>query len=303
LQNLNNYKFDLLLRKILIFYRFETHAENVNGKRVVKSNNFPQLLGLFGTDIAQKFAERIFKYIANNHEYIDKQQYFTYLDLYHHGDVKERCRITFKLMTDSTKGDIVKKQNFIDYLNLILSAIKKVHPSAAENMLTEKEMEILFKKISKNRDYFTLEDFEDIYNKKPELLSWIDYFKNNDEDILYSMDNNIKKLLQESQIFFSLFYKNLVNNDLFDYLQSDNYLSQIIYDIENFCKKMNKEIKKIDKKYSIDLKRILEIPNQKDLQNDKIKRDGSLNIRQSKNFNGGLNYLSAKNSKNSIIYF
>jgi len=180
-------------------------------------------------------------------------------------------------MADSPKGDVVSKQNFIDYLNLILSAIKKVHPSAAENMLSEKEMEILFKKISKNRDYFNLEDFETMYNKKPELLSWIDYFKNNDEDILFSMDNNIKKLLQESQIFFSNFHKNLLKNDFFDVLKTDKYLSQIIINIENFCKKINREIKKINNKHSIDLKRILENPNAKDFHNIEKKREVSLN--------------------------
>ena len=203
-------------------------------------------------------------------------------------------------MTDSTKGDVVSKRNFIDYLNLILNAIKKVHPSAAENMLTEKEMEILFKKISKNREFFTLEDFENMYNKKPELLSWIDYFKNNDEDILFSMDNNIKKLLQESQNFFAAFYKNLVNNDFFDMLKADNYLGNVINDIESFCKKLNKEIKKINNKHSIDLKRILENPNAKDLHWEKVKREGSISVYQNMAAAGSFNLVNAKNSKSRI---
>jgi hypothetical protein len=266
----------------------------------VKSLNFPELLGLFGTDIAQKFAQRIFKYIANNHEYIDQAQYFTYLDLYHHGDVKERCKITFKLMTDSTKGDVVSKQNFIDYLNLILNAIKKVHPSAAENMLTEKEMEILFKKISKNREFFTLEDYENMYNKKPELLSWIDYFKNNDEDILFSMDNNIKKLLLESQNFFVNFHKMLIKNDVFDMLKGDKYLGNMINDIESFCKKLNKQIKKINNKHSIDLKRILENPNAKDLHGERGKREGSISNYQNIAATNSLNMVAPKNSKSCM---
>lgn len=198
-------------------------------------------------------------------------------------------------MTDSTKGDVVSKQNFIDYLNLILNAIKKVHPSAAENMLTEKEMEILFKKISKNRDFFTLEDFENMYNQKPELLSWIDYFKNNDEDILFSMDNNIKKLLQESQNFFAAFHKNLVKHHIFDMLKADKYLSNIICDIESFCKKLNKEIKKINNKHSIDLKRILENPNAKDLHGEKAKKEKSIGIFQAAA--SSFNLVAAKNSR------
>lgn len=200
-------------------------------------------------------------------------------------------------MTDSTKGDVVSKQNFIDYLNLILNAIKKVHPSAAENMLTEKEMEILFKKISKNREFFTLEDFEYIYNKKPELLSWIDYFKNNDEDILFSMDNNIKKLLQESQNFFSNFYKLIIKNDIFDMLKSDKCLGSMISDIEIFCKKLNKEIKKINNKHSIDLKRILENPNAKDIHGERGKREGSITNHPNVGATGSFNLVAAKNSK------
>lgn len=264
---------------------------------MVRYSKFPWLLGLLGTDIAEKFADRIFKVIAGNAEFITKAEYFAYLELYHHGEVKERCRITFKLMAGSTSQEVVYKQNFIDYLNLILSAIKKVHPSAAENLLTEKDMEILFKKISKNREYFNLEDFESIYNKKPELLSWIDYFKNNDEDILFSMDNNIKKLLQESQSFFAGFYRLLSNSDLFGMLKGEKIFTQIISEIDIFCKKINREIRKINNKHAIDLKRILENP-----KNSFIKRDSNFAGNYPHNHAASsLNVINARSSK-SILF-
>jgi len=205
-------------------------------------------------------------------------------------------------MTDTMKGDRVSKQNFIDYLNLIKSAIKKVAPPAADEMLTEKDMEFLFKKISKNRDYFTLEDFETMYNKKPELLSWIDYFKNNDEDILFSMDNCIKKLLQEAQNFFAAFYKNLVKNDIFDMIKGDKYLGNTINDIESFCKRLNKEIKKINNKHSVDLKRILENPNAKDLYGEKAKKEGSYNVFQNSATAGSSHKIATKKLSRKCIY-
>jgi len=268
----------------------------------VKSNNFPQLLGLFGTDIAQKFTEKIFKYIANNSEYIDKSQYFTYLDLYHHGDVKERCRITFKLMTNSTKGDRVYKQDFITYLILILNAIKKVHPSATQNLLTEKDMEILFKKISKSREYFTQEDFEDLYNKKPELLSWIDYFKNNDEDILFSMDNNMKKLLKESHDFFSKFSKNFYRSDIMQVFDKNEAFQEMLTDIEKFCKKLNKEIKKINSKHSLDLKRILENTNSKDMFDENLRFSTNVNNNNKIEFRSSYNNNNLKSKSSKDIH-
>jgi hypothetical protein len=180
-------------------------------------------------------------------------------------------------MTNSTKGDRVYKQDFITYLILILNAIKKVHPSATENLLTEKDMDILFRKISKGREYFTQEDFEDLYNKKPELLSWIDYFKNNDEDILFSMDNNIKKLLQESHKFFTKFTKNFQKSDLLHMFNKNEEFEEILFDIEKFSKKLNKEIKKINSKHSLDLKRILEKTNSKDMFDEKLRLTSTFN--------------------------
>ena len=177
-------------------------------------------------------------------------------------------------MTDSTKGDRVYKKNFKEYLNLIVNAIKKVHPSASQNLLSENEMDILFLKISKNREYFTLEDFENLYQKKPELLSWIDYFKNNDEDILYSMDNNIKKLLSEAQKFFSNFTSYFIESDILNVFSDGDSFGEMINDIDSICKKMVKEIKKINIKHRLDLKRILENTNSKRIFDS--KKDGKI---------------------------
>lgn len=187
--------------------------------------------------------------------FITLKQYLKYVDLYHHGDANERCKVTFKLMS-GTKNDKVELKEFTDYLQLILGAIKKVHPAATDNLLTKKDMEILFYKISKNRKSFNYDDFENIYHKKPELISWIDYFKKNDDDILYSMDDNIKKLVHISLKFFENFSLKS-NQNLFSMIQNDSYLKDTVYDIDNFCKKLDKEKKKIDDLYGFDLKRIL----------------------------------------------
>jgi hypothetical protein len=200
-------------------------------------------------------------------------------------------------MTNSTKGDRVYKHDFTTYLILILNAIKKVHPSATENLLTEKDMEILFQKISKGREYFTQEDFEDLYNKKPELLSWIDYFKNNDEDILFSMDNNIKKLLQESHKFFTKFSKNFLKSDLLQIFNTNDEFKEILFDIEKFTKKLNKEIKKINSKHSLDLKRILEKTNSKDMFDEKFRLTSTFNYSNNNSEFRNINNLKSKSSK------
>lgn len=170
-------------------------------KKVIPKKKFPKLLGLFGTDIAEEFAFSIFDAISDDGEYLSIAEYLKYVDIYHHGDINERCLITFKLM-DKDKKNMVSYSKFKDYLNLILSAIEKVQPQA-DSLLSNKEIGDLFNKISLGKEHFTFEDFKHTFINKPELLSWIDYFKNNDEDLIEYLNLNIKSILI---MFFKFFY-------------------------------------------------------------------------------------------------
>ena len=183
------------------------NAENLNDESTpdykvmaVNKKTFPELLGIIGTDIAEEFAFSIFEAITDC-KYLVLEQYLRYINIYHHGDENERCLITFKLM-DKDKDGKIKLKHFKSYLMLILSAIEKVQPTK-EPLLLDQEIEDLFKKISSGKVAFTFEDFRETFFNKPELISWIDYFKNNAEDIIGFLNNGVKSLFI---IFFKFFY-------------------------------------------------------------------------------------------------
>ena len=52
------------------------------------------------------------------------------------------------------------------------------------DLMSERDIELLFFHISKGKSSFSYDEFEDIYREKPELVSWFDYFKNDKGDIL-----------------------------------------------------------------------------------------------------------------------
>jgi Ca2+-binding EF-hand superfamily protein len=213
---------------IIILLRFYEHAINER----VKREKFPELLGLLGTDIAENFAFRIFDTFASDKKTIQLNEYLKYVDVYHHGDENERCRVTFKLMDKSSDGTITCDE-FENYLNLIISAIKKVHPGAMDNLLSQREMKKLFQNISNNKESFNYADFELVYHKKPELLSWIDYFKNNDEEVLYLINNNLKTLIKILETFFHNFH-HAMQNTLNTRSEMFN-LTQATEEITKFC--------------------------------------------------------------------
>jgi hypothetical protein len=132
----------------------------------------------------------------------------------------------------------VSLNEFQEYMSLIIRAINKVHPGATDNLLTEKEITLLFCKISSDKEYFDFSDFELVYNKKPELLSWIDYFKNNDEDVLYFINSNIKYLFLLQQNFFTNFHKLMSNFNIKNIKPAteeiDKYIKSIKHKRKNF---------------------------------------------------------------------
>ena len=219
---------------------FYNNAEN--GKVTLK--NFPPLLGMLGTQISRDYADRIFLAFSSNKEEITLCEYLKYIDIYHYGDDKERCRVTCKLI-DKKGNDKITYEDFKDYIQLILNTIKKINSGFTNDHMSEKDIQTLFYHISKKSDYFTSKDFEEIYNEKPELVSWIDYFKNNSSDVLIIINDNINYLLKAINYFFETF-----KNTIEEILGKDNLdLGILIKEMDEynigFQKRQKKFLKKI----------------------------------------------------------
>ena len=188
---------------------FMLYQDNKTGN--VFLENFPKLLGIFGTDIAEDIAHRIFEIFSGNKDYITLSEYLKYIDVYHYGDETERCNVTCKLMDFNNSGNI-NLENFTKYINLIIGAVRKVNPGLKSELFSEEDIEVLFNKISNNKEYFTYDEFAMIYNEKPEILSWIDYFKNDNNDILLIIHKYIKKIIK---YLYNFNYK--INNIIKNY--------------------------------------------------------------------------------------
>ena len=224
-------------------YYTELYYNSVD-KGKVTMKNFPPLLGMLGTELVREFADRIFLAFSSNKEDITLCEYLKYIDIYHYGDDKERCKVTCKLI-DKKGNDKITYEDFKDYIQLILNTIKKVNSGFKTENMSEKDIKTLFYHISKKGEYFTTKDFEEIYNEKPELVSWIDYFKNNSSDVLVIINDNIVSLLKSINYFFETF-----KNTLVKILEKDDLDLQVIIDEMNeynicFQKRQKKFLKKI----------------------------------------------------------
>ena len=165
---------------------------------------------MLGTDIAENFADRIFEAFSSNKVNINLCEYLKYVDVYHYGDEHERCRVTLKLMDYSGDGKITL-QNFKNYISLIMMAVRKVNPGVMPDLLSDSDVKNLFYKISDGKDTFTFDNFKKVYDEKPELVSWIDYFKNSNNDILLIINDNIRLLIRTIREFLNSFAQNLKN--------------------------------------------------------------------------------------------
>lgn len=85
-------------------------------------------MGLLGTEIATTFAKRIFDIFSSDKKQITLGEYLKYIDIYHHGEENERCLITYKLI-DKDDDQKVTEKEFMEYINLIIAAVKKVQGS------------------------------------------------------------------------------------------------------------------------------------------------------------------------------
>ena len=242
--NLNQYRLNNEQR-IAYTNLFNENASS-NGK--VKRENFLPLLGFFGTKIAQDFSDRMFLVLSKGNQEITLEQYLSYIDTYHYGDIHERCLYTCKLMDTKQKGKI-ELEDFQSYINLIISTVKKVNNTLTKkDLMSEKDIEYLFYHISQGKLYFTYNDFENIYQEKPELVSWFDYFKNDKEDILLIIHEFIPVILK----IFNDFIINFMN-DLFLLLDKEEEINlelifqKVLNYSNNLEKKLNEFIKKVSK--------------------------------------------------------
>ena len=222
-----------------LFYT-ELFYDNAVGGKVLK-NNFLPLLGMLGTQIAEEFAERIFLAFSSNKKEITLCEYLKYIDIYHYGDDRERCRVTCKLIDKQSTG-IIKLEDFKSYINLIMNAVKKVNGGSNEALMSDQDVRDLFYHISKDKESFTYQEFEDIYKEKPELVSWFDYFKNNKEDMLLIINQNVKNLLNMITEFLTSFM-----NELFKVLDNEEGIDLKIF-VEKVCHYSN-ELEKFRKKF------------------------------------------------------
>ena len=205
---------------------------------------------MLGTQIAQEFSDRIFKAFSSNQQEITICEYLKYIDIYHNGDDRERCTVTCKIMDVKNDGKITFDE-FEDYLRLIINAIKKINLGDF-NILTKDEIKILFYKISEGNEFFTYNQFENLYKEKPELISWIDYFKNNKDDVLLIVNDNIIDLLNLFNKFFSDFINEIKNfilnlNNFGNKNNNKNCLNEMIILINDFVKDFEKKQKKFFK--------------------------------------------------------
>ena len=269
---------------------FMMYQDNKTGN--VYLDQFPKLLGIFGTDIAEDIAKRIFEIFSGNKNYITLSEYLKYVDVYHYGDETERCNVTCKLMDFNNSGNI-RLSDFKKYINLIIGAVRKVNPSLKSELFSEEDIEVLFNKISNNKEYFTYNEFATVYNEKPEILSWIDYFKNDSNDILLIIHKNIKKIIknlyklnfQINSIIKNYRHKNFEkgeNNDkIKEFLDLIIKIQKIFNNFKHDVNMQNEQFMNFAKNYQISLRNLFSIISQND--DDKDEEDDFDNVNDNNN--------------------
>ena len=267
---------------------FMLYQDNKTGN--VYLENFPKLLGIFGTDIAEDIAKRIFEIFSGNKDYITLSEYLKYIDVYHYGDETERCNVTCKLMDFNNSGNI-SLSNFTKYINLIIGAVRKVNPGLKSELFSEEDIEVLFNKISNNKEYFTYDEFAMVYNEKPELLSWIDYFKNDSNDILLIIHKNIKKIIKNlynfnfkiNNIIKSYRHKNFDkrenNEKIKDFFDLMSKIQTLFNEFKKDVQLQNEQFMNFAKNNQISLRNLFSIISEKEDKDDDDDSDyGDNNI-------------------------
>ena len=282
-----------------VFYT-QLFYDNAVGGKVLK-NNFLPLLGMLGTSIAEEFAERIFLAFSSNKKDITLCEYLKYIDIYHYGDDRERCRVTCKLIDKNSTG-LIKLEDFKSYINLIMNAVQKVNGGADNSLMSDQDIRDLFYHISKDKESFTYQEFEDLYKEKPELVSWFDYFKNNKEDLLLIINQNMNNLLDIIIEFLQSFME-----DIFAVMEQEQEI-----DVSGFMQKVyffSSELEKTRKKF---LKKIskFNIRNTFDKLQNNVQNQKTMNLintlqkkilNEDSNLNRGLTNSSIKANKKNVL--
>ena len=261
--NVNQYR---LSKEQRIFYTELFNENATDGK--VKKENFLPLLGILGTQISKQFCERMFYVLSKGQPEIILEDYLNYVDTYHYGDSHERCLYTCKLMDTKQKG-IIDFEDFRSYINLIIDTVKKVNNSLSyqSDIISESDIRHLFLHISKGKKYFDYNDFENIYQDKPELVSWFNYFNNDKEDILLIINENLQTILKEMYEFLIVFM-----DELFYLLDKENEIN-----LDSIFQKVSKYNYKLEKVISMFIDKISKFKNITAFYNNKDQ--GYLNSR------------------------
>jgi hypothetical protein len=138
-----------------------------------------------------------------------------------------------------------------------MNAVQKVNGGSEGIFMSDQDIRDLFYHISKDKESFTYQEFEDIYKEKPELVSWFDYFKNNKEDMLLIINQNVKNLLNMITEFLSSFLTELLKAleqeekelDLSVFIQKVYHYSN---ELDIFRKKFLKKISKFSIRTTFD---------------------------------------------------
>ena len=274
-QNQNLLRLRLTIQEKKYYSNLFMQFKDPNSGHVLLEN-FPKLLGILGTDIAEDIAQRIFQIFSGNKDYITLNEYLKYIDVYHYGDKNERCNLTCKLMDFNNDGQVTFNE-FFKYINLIIGAVRKVNPYLKSELFSRDDIKILFNKISNNKDYFTYDEFFMVYNEKPEIISWIDYFKNDSDDSLLILHKYIRKIIKN----FCKFSKEVINlfkdykkknseNEKKNELEINKILGlvtgfeKIFSEFETEINSQNNKLMNFAKKNKISLRNLIEILLQKD---------------------------------------
>ena len=268
--------------------------------------NFPKLLGILGTDIAEDIAQRIFEIFSGNKNYITLAEYLKYIDVYHYGDKNERSNLTCKLMDFNHDGQI-SFEEFYKYINLIIGAVRRVNPYLKSELFSRDDIKVLFNKISNNKDYFTYDEFFIIYNEKPEIISWIDYFKNDSDDSLLVLHKYIKRIIR-SFCHFSKEIINIFKNNKKNFKNEKNKGFGDIDNINVLVNGMQKLLNKFEKDITIQNEKFMHFARNNEITLRNLlsilsKKDEELIFEEDEENNINSTYVNNQNNNNEDEHF
>ena len=211
---------------------------------------------------------------------------------------------------DFSNTGIIKLKDFKKYIQLIIGAVKKVNPGLKNDLFNDEDISILFNKISNNREYFTYEDFKSIYNDKPEILSWIDYFKNDSNEFILFIHQYIKNLIKvlynfNTQMVETINFETKNGNEYKDF-----HPNLLLKNIRNIINNMQKELKKYDNEFmkyakfnQFSMRNLFDNLSEDNVESDLSENESDSDEDEKKDdiINTDLNIKESKFTKNSIL--